>query len=242
MIVKRLPLEEEPMNGHETSARYDRYARRFMFPEYRYFVRKILRHGIRSGKVLDIGTGSGWLALELSRTRDCRFEIVGLDMSEDMLQNALNNVRQAGMSDRISLVRGTAAQMPFPDRSFDLVVSYASLHHWSQPVAVFNEIERVVRDSGTVIIRDNLRVYGDFWRETLVRTIRLFMNKSQRALWPRSILASYTLPEVVSLLNESRLKGCQVATDFVKLDICVFRGPQKKYTEETHDEYFQNKN
>ena len=230
------------MSGPEVVARYDNYAGRYIMPEYRYFVRKILRRGIRSGRVLDIGTGSGRLAVELSRSRNCDFLVVGLDLSEDMLQKARENIRAAGVSDRTHLVLATADKLPFPDKSFDLVISYASLHHWAQPVAVFNEIERVARDSGTIIIRDNLRVYGDFWRENLVRVIRLFMNKHQRTLWPRSILASYTLPEVVSLLNESRLKGCQVATDFVKLDICVFRGPQKKYTEETHDEYFQNKN
>ena len=54
--------------------------------------------------------------------------------------------------------------MPFADGSFDLVISYASLHHWRQPAAVINEIMRVLKENGRVIIRDNRRVTGQpFW-------------------------------------------------------------------------------
>jgi len=53
-----------------------------MMPEYKYFVRKILQKGIRAVKVLDIGTGSGRLAIELAKAAGCNFEITALDISE----------------------------------------------------------------------------------------------------------------------------------------------------------------
>ena len=55
----RIPLSEEPIAEMDAIIQYDKGARYYMMPEYKYFVRKILRMGIRSGRVLDIGTGSG---------------------------------------------------------------------------------------------------------------------------------------------------------------------------------------
>lgn len=139
MAVKRIPLVEEAIAGIETAEQYDKGARRYMMPEYRYFVRKILGRGIKGGKVLDIGTGTGWLAIELARIKGSDFEITALDLSRNMLAKAAENARENGVDGRIDFVCSSAAIMPFPDRSFDLIISYASLHHWFHPVEVFNE-------------------------------------------------------------------------------------------------------
>jgi len=226
MVVKRVPLREEPISGADTVELYDEYARRYMLPEYRYFVRKILRRGIRSGRVLDIGTGSGRLAIELAKARGVNFEITGLDISPEMLKKASENAREAGAEDRVKFVPGSAAELPFPDRHFDLVISYASLHHWEKPVAVLDEAYRVTANNGAIIIRDNRRVTGNCFWDLVVRTFLCFVKKTQRHLWPRSILASYTIPEVKELLSRSKIRNYRVSTDYVGLDICIeaFRG------------------
>jgi len=54
----RIPLTEEPIDGRDPVAEYDRGAKRYMTQEYRHFVRKVRRKGIRSGRVLDITVGS----------------------------------------------------------------------------------------------------------------------------------------------------------------------------------------
>jgi ubiquinone/menaquinone biosynthesis C-methylase UbiE len=221
MPVKRVPLEQEPISGADTIEQYDRYAATYMAPEYRYFIRKIMRKGILSGRVLDIGTGSGRLAIELAQAKGCDFEIVGLDVSKDMLQQARVNSRRAGVENKIDLVLASGANLPFGDESFDLVISYASLHHWSQPVRIFQEIRRVTREEGRIIIRDNKRVYGDPFYGATVWSISRFMNKQYRGLWPRAILASYTVPEVKAILHEAGLKNFRVRSDFVLLDLCI---------------------
>jgi ubiquinone/menaquinone biosynthesis C-methylase UbiE len=220
-MVDRVPLTHEPIAGADAVAHYDRGARLYMLPEYKYFVWKILRRGIRSGRVLDIGTGSGRLAIELARARGCKFEITGLDVSATMLLTAQHNARQSGVEDKIKFVLANAAAIPFPDGYFDLVISYASLHHWFQPAAVFNEAQRVVKKTGAVIIRDNQRVYGNHFWEAFIRVLSLFMNRRHRENWPKAILASYTVPEVKAILAESRLKDYRICTDFIRFDLCV---------------------
>ncbi|MCD6300317.1 MAG: class I SAM-dependent methyltransferase [Dehalococcoidales bacterium] len=219
---KRIPLPQEPIASMDAVIQYDRGAKCYILPEYKYFVWKILRKGIRGGKVLDMGTGSGLLAIELAKAKGCHFDITAVDISENMIKRAVDNARQAAVEDKVRFLVSTAAALPFPDNSFDLVMSYASLHHWLEPVTVFNEIERVVKKSGSFIIRDNKRVYQNpFWK-AVVWFISRFMNKRHRENWPKAILASYTVPEVKEIIKKSQLRNCRVTSDFVYIiDLCI---------------------
>ena len=215
----RIPLAEEPIAGTDAVHQYDKGAKLYMMPEYRFFVRKIIRKGIRSGRVLDIGTGSGLLAIELAKAKDCRFEVIALDISEDMISKARENTVRSGVGDKIRLFKGTAAALPFAENSFDLVVSYASLHHWFKPVEVFDEIARVTKKTGQAIIRDNKRVYQNpVWRAA-ISLGSLLMNKRHRQNWPKAIMASYTLSEARKLLERSRLSHYRVSSDFIFIDL-----------------------
>ena len=104
----------------------------------------------RRATILDLGCGPGDLALELAhRLRDAR--IVGLDLSPSMLQLA---ARHATTDGRLRFVVGNATALPFSDGTVDLVVSTLSLHHWSDPAAVFYEIARVLKSGGVALIYD----------------------------------------------------------------------------------------
>jgi len=217
----RIPLPEEPIADMDAVIQYDKGARYYIMPEYKYFVRKVLRRGIKSGRVLDIGTGSGWLAIELAKAKGCHFDIIALDISENMIKKARENAGRSGVENKIRFLVATAAALPFPDNSFDLVISYASLHHWLKPVTVFDEVARVTRETGHAIIRDNKRVYQNpVWR-AIIWFISRFMNRRHRENWPKAILASYTIPEVREILSRSRLNGYRVSSDFVFIDLCI---------------------
>jgi len=217
----RIPLPEEPIVDMDAVIQYDKGAKYYIMPEYKYFVKKILRKGIKSGRVLDIGTGSGLLAIELAKVKDCHFEIVALDISENMIKQARENARRYGVESKIRFLVLTASALPFADNSFDLVISYASLHHWLKPVTVFDEVARVTKKTGHAIIRDNKRVYQNPVWKAIIWLISRFMNKRHRENWPKAILASYTIPEVKEMLSQSRLSDYRVSTDFVFIDLCI---------------------
>jgi ubiquinone/menaquinone biosynthesis C-methylase UbiE len=222
MMKSRLPLAQEAISKMEDIIQYDRGAKCYMMPEYKYFVWKLLSKGIKQGNVLDIGTGSGLLAIELAKsTKDRSINITALDISSNMIKKAVENAREADVANRIKFVIGTAADLPFPNEYFDAVISYASLHHWLDPVAVFNEVARVIKKDGIVIIRDNRRVYQDLLWKCIIWMISRLMNKRHRENWPKAILASYTIPEIKTILSQTGLKHCKIGSDFVFIDLCI---------------------
>jgi ubiquinone/menaquinone biosynthesis C-methylase UbiE len=217
----RVPLPEEPIADMDAVIQYDRGAKLYMMPEYKYFVGKVLKKGMRSGRVLDIGTGSGLLAIKLAKAKNCNFEIVAVDISENMILKAKENARRAGVADKIKFMVATASALPFADNSFDIVISYASLHHWFEPVTVLNEVSRVTGENGSAVIRDNKRVYQNPVWKAVIWLMTRFMNRRHRENWPKAILASYTVPEVREMLSRSRLNNFRVKSDFVFIDLCI---------------------
>lgn len=110
----------------------------------------------REGRILDIGTGPGWLLAAIQR-RLKKIELVGVDISEAMVVLARRNMVQEGLGSTIELEVAAAESLPFPPHAFDIVVSTGSLHHWKDPVTALNEVHRVLRGGGTALIYDLVR-------------------------------------------------------------------------------------
>jgi ubiquinone/menaquinone biosynthesis C-methylase UbiE len=144
-----------------------------------------------------------------------------------MITKARENARHGGVENKIKFLVATAASLPFADNSFDLVISYASLHHWREPVVVFDEVARVTGETGCAIIRDNRRVYQNPLWKTIIWLVSRFMNKRHRENWPKAILASYTTHEMRAILSRSRFKDYRISTDFLFIDLCI-EAPGKK--------------
>ncbi len=95
----------------------------------------------KSGRALDLGCGTGNYTLELKKRG---FNVTGLDASEEMIRVA----RSKGLN----CIRGDAYSLPFPDGSFDLVLSVTMFEFIHEPERVVKEIHRVLRPGGEVLI------------------------------------------------------------------------------------------
>jgi SAM-dependent methyltransferase len=97
-------------------------------------------YGLRAGhRILDVGCGKGFLLYDFTQTVP-RIDVNGIDISDYAIANAHEGVRTR-------LQVGNANKLPFPDKSFDLVVSINTLHnlHCYDLDAALREIERVGR-------------------------------------------------------------------------------------------------
>src|SRR5262249_11093479 len=120
----------------------------------------LLRHpgGAARGRLLDIGCGTGAFLREVKRNYP-RLSVTGLDLSAPFLTFA--NRRLADWS-RVELVEGAAEAMPFGEAEFDIVTMIYLLHELPPRTrsAVVEEIRRVLKPGGTLILVDSLQT-GD---------------------------------------------------------------------------------
>jgi SAM-dependent methyltransferase len=105
-------------------------------------------------RVLEVGCGPGHLSVQLAGQH--RLEVTGLDLDPAMIARAQANTDRAANRGgrRPSFLVGDVAALAFPDRSFDLVVSTLSMHHWADPAAGLAEIGRVLRPGARALIWD----------------------------------------------------------------------------------------
>ena len=141
-MTKARVIEPEGVTGEFTAESYDRMMRGLMEKGY-VDTSQIIKAGITSGTALEIGPGPGYLGIDWLKKTSNTF-LKGLDISADMLEVATKNAKEFGVDQRVEYFLGDAKQMRFEDNMFDVVFTNGSLHEWSDPKSVLNEIYRVL--------------------------------------------------------------------------------------------------
>jgi demethylmenaquinone methyltransferase/2-methoxy-6-polyprenyl-1,4-benzoquinol methylase len=104
-----------------------------------------------TSRFLDLATGTADLAIEAARRCPCP-SVMGLDYSEEMLLRARQKIKKKKLHGIVTLVRGNALALPFPDESFDVAAMAFGIRNVPDRVAVLREMIRVVVPAGQVQI------------------------------------------------------------------------------------------
>ncbi len=105
-----------------------------------------------SERVLDIGTGTGIVALQAAERVGRGGKVVGIDLSEGMLARAKANAERAGFTDQVEFSRMDAEALELEDQSFDAVLSLFALFHFPNPLSAIKEMFRVLRPGGRLVL------------------------------------------------------------------------------------------
>jgi arsenite methyltransferase len=104
-------------------------------------------------RVLDLGSGAGTDSLVAAQMVGEQGHIIGIDMTSAMLEKARAAAAEMGMTN-VEFVEGEAEHLPFPDGSFDVVISNGVIDLIPDKDAVFSELERVLEPGGRMQIAD----------------------------------------------------------------------------------------
>lgn len=107
----------------------------------------------RGEHVLDVGSGAGTDSLVAAQMVGSEGRVVGIDMTPEMLERARRAADELGARN-VEFLEAEAETLPFPDESFDVVISNGVIDLIPDKDAVFGEIHRVLRPGGRIQIAD----------------------------------------------------------------------------------------
>ena len=159
------------------------------------------QHEIDLGNVLDLGTGTALIPVELcQQCENCR--VLAIDLAVHMLDLARYNVEAAGLIERITLQKVDAKELPYDSSAFDVVMSNSIIHHIPEPLDTLREMARVTADGGILFVRDLLRPDSDAEVLELVEMYTRQENEHSRQMFEDSLRAALSLEEIREMVNQ----------------------------------------
>lgn len=117
---------------------------------------KILKK-LNPEQVLDIATGTGDFAIEALKANPKK--IIGVDISEGMLEVGREKMKKKGYSERISLELGDSENLRFEDNTFDAAIASFGVRNFENLEKGLSEINRVLKPGGTIIVLEFSKPY-----------------------------------------------------------------------------------
>ena len=187
-------------------------ATRMVIAAYYSQVAEEIVSNFQSGVILDLGTGPGYLPIEIVR-RAPDINIIGVDLSRKLIQMAKANAAKAGLSHQLSFEVGNSAGLRFDDDMFDMVISTGMLHSLKDPVGVFKEVYRVLKRGGQAWIFDPAKVASDVdrskWKASLTSSEKFFLWLF-KMLGLHKPIATYTREQVIPMIEATDFESCEI--------------------------------
>ncbi len=146
-------------------ARYDRLAELLSFGQngrWRAAMVDAVVAAAPRGVVLDVATGTGGVAIQLARRT--RADIVGIDLTAEMLEVARDHVGTEGLTERIHLTVARGEELPVRDGAVDALTFTYLLRYVADPAATVAEMARVVKPGGVVANLEFAVPDGRLWQ------------------------------------------------------------------------------
>lgn len=136
-------------------------------------------------EVLDVATGTGDLAITIEKGTNAK--IIGLDLSQQMLNVGVNKIKKLNLDGKISMQKGDAENLPFEDNRFDAVSVAFGVRNFENLTKGLAELRRVVKDNKSVYILEFSKVEGFlapfymFYFKNVLPAIGRLVSKDSRA-------------------------------------------------------------
>lgn len=147
-------------------------------------------------KILDVGSGTGQVALQVAPYVLPGGTVVGVDLSDGMLGVAKNKAAALGLDNEVAFCRMDGESLAFHDESFDVVLSLFALLHFPRPIVAVREMFRVLRPGGRLVVAVGSRAPVFSW-SFVVQAFK-YLHARERQLRGKLLLAPHCLDALVS--------------------------------------------
>lgn len=159
----------------------------------------------RAGRALDVGTGTGKLAVALADAMPGG-HVVGVDVTEPMLRQAPAPSFERPGGGRVSLALADALALPFPDATFDCATTAFTVRNVADVGLAFAELRRVVRPGGRVVCLELSQprtplwgeLFGLFFRRVVPRIGGLIARDAGAYTYLPESVAAFVTPEALA--------------------------------------------
>jgi demethylmenaquinone methyltransferase/2-methoxy-6-polyprenyl-1,4-benzoquinol methylase len=158
-MSKKKPVSRVTRTKEQARASYDKmsrwYDRLAGFYEKKYREAGLAMLTVREGeRVLEVGFGTGPSLPVLAEAAGKEGRVYGIDISDGMLKAAVTRLKKEGLDERVELIRGDAAVLPYGDAFFDAVFICFTLELFDTPEIpeVLHECRRAMKSGGRICI------------------------------------------------------------------------------------------
>ncbi|MGO9117693.1 MAG: ubiquinone/menaquinone biosynthesis methyltransferase [Desulfomonilaceae bacterium] len=170
---------------------------------------------VPGGKYLDVGCGTGDVALQIVR-RAPGSKVIGIDPSQGMLIQGQKKVSSAGLADSISLITGDVLDLKFEDRSFDGAITSFCIRNVTNRRLALREIFRVIRLGGRIVVLELTQPTGrtmgplfKIYSRVAMPILTKIMSSVSAYRYLTDSMADFPRPELIlALMKEAGFIEC----------------------------------
>ena len=166
----------------------------------RRFVDDLLAQAPEPRHVVDVGTGTALIPIELCKRRP-KVHVVATDLADHMLALARKNVEKAGVAGRLELEKVDAKTSGLPRGAFDVVMSNSIVHHIPDPARALADMLKLRKRGGLLFVRDLERPADDAAVRALVERYAARETERARDLFEASLRAALTVDELAAIVG-----------------------------------------
>ena len=137
-------------------------------------------------RILDVATGTADIAIALTKIKNC--EIIGMDLSSNMLDIGDKKIKDLGLQQSVILELGDVENLKYNDNYFDVVTVGYGVRNFENLKKSLDEIYRVLKKNGTLIILETsvpknkiIKLFYNFFTKFYVKLIGLLLSKNFEA-------------------------------------------------------------
>jgi len=177
--------------------------------------------------VLDLGSGAGFDVFLASRKVGKEGKVIGIDMTEDMVNKAKENAEKNNI-ENVGFILGEIEDIPLADNSIDVIISNCVINLSTDKKAVFSEAKRVLKNGGRLAISDILRE-KDFPEE-----IKADLNN-----YSSCVTGSIRKEKLLSILRELDFKNIEIEKKENSAEIVEEWSPEVRLSDYIYSAYIK---